>query len=59
MWTEEKLPRNSKNWYKAKTVERCLIDRIRLIEYNRVRLYVRLMGVLELMHNKKEIDVQV
>ena len=37
-----------------KIVKRCSIHRTRLIEYNRVRLRVR---VPKLMHNGKKIDV--
>ena len=37
---KRKLPHNSKNWLKAKKLEKCLIDRIRLIEYNWIRLYM-------------------
>ena len=38
-------------------VKRCLINRIWLIEYNWIRLCIRLIGVTELMSNKKEINV--
>ena len=48
-WTKEKLPRDSKNWCRAETVERCSIDRTRLIEYNWVQSRVR---VHELMNNE-------
>ena len=54
---KEKLPRDLKNWYKAETIESCLINRTWLTEYNRVRSRVRLMGVSELMNNGKEINV--
>ena len=37
-----------------KTVERCVIDKICLIQYNQMRLRVR---VPELMQNEKKIDV--
>ena len=54
-----KLRCDSKNWCKAETVKKCLINRIRLIDYNWMRSRISLMDVSELMHNKEEIDVQV
>ena len=47
------------NRYKAETVKRCSIEKIWLIEYNRVRSRIRLIGVPELIHNGKKIDVQI
>ena len=38
-----------KNWCKAKTIEICSIDRTWLIEYNQVRLRIR---VNELINNE-------
>ena len=38
-------------------IEKCLIDKTRLIEYNRVRLYVKLSGISKLMHKEKKINV--
>ena len=49
-----KLLRNSKNLYKAETVQKCSIDKIGLIKYNRVRSRIK---VHKLMNNKREIDV--
>ena len=39
---EEKLLCDSKNWYRAETIERCSINRTRLIEYALIRSRVRL-----------------
>ena len=56
---EEKLLYNLKNWYRAGMIEKCSINKTWLIKYNWVRSYIRLIDILELMHNKKEIDVQI
>ena len=40
-----------KNWCRAKTVEKCSIDKIWLIKYNRIKLCVR---IYELKNNEKK-----
>ena len=40
-------------------IEKFLINRTWLIEYNQVGLHVRMMGIRELMNNTKEINIQV
>ena len=53
---KKKLPLNSKNWYKAKMVEKCLTNKTQLIKYNQVYLRIR---IYELINNRRKIDVQI
>ena len=38
-------------------MEKYLINKTWLIEYNRIKLRIRIMGVPKLINNKKEINI--
>ena len=40
-----------------KKLKNCLINRTQLIEYNRIKLYIKMLGIPKLMNNKKDINV--
>ena len=40
-------------------MEKCLIDRTRLIEYNQIKSHVKMIDVLKLMNTGRKIDVWV
>lgn len=44
---------NSKNQHKAKTVERCLIDKILLIKFSQVKSHaIEIISIYKLMNNQ-------